>query len=122
MANRRRNGEKEAFWREAIARQLASGLSVRAFCRSESLREPSFYSWRRTLSCREVKKPVPTGRSRRSRRVSAPKFLPAMVRPLIQEPAIVVELAGGHIVKFPGSTPMPQLLELMLALTSRGNG
>jgi hypothetical protein len=44
MANRLRSEGKESFWREAIARQAASGLSVRAFCRRESPGEPSFYA------------------------------------------------------------------------------
>ena len=54
MAKRRCNGEKEGFWRDVIARQATSGLSVRAFCRARSLSEPSLYSWRRVLASREA--------------------------------------------------------------------
>jgi hypothetical protein len=37
-------------WREAIARQRESCLSVRAFCLREELSEPSFYAWRKRLA------------------------------------------------------------------------
>ena len=50
MVVRRGDGERRRFWREAIARQRASGLSVRAFCRQESLSEPSLYAWRKRLA------------------------------------------------------------------------
>ncbi len=33
MANKQRNARKEQFWRDALKRRAASGLSVRAFCR-----------------------------------------------------------------------------------------
>ena len=44
MANKRRDAGKERFWREVLKRQAASGLSVRAFCRRESLTESAFYA------------------------------------------------------------------------------
>jgi len=53
MANHRRNHpdiEKEQFWRLVLEEHQKSGLSVRAFCRVESISEPSFYTWRRTLA------------------------------------------------------------------------
>ncbi len=53
MANKDRNSEREAFWREAVARRDASGLSVRGFCQGENLWESAFYFWRRTLAERE---------------------------------------------------------------------
>ena len=37
MANRRRDAERESFWRGVLARHAASGLSVAAFCRREKL-------------------------------------------------------------------------------------
>lgn len=38
--------QREARWRELIARQAASGRSVAAFCRDESVSVQTFY-WRR---------------------------------------------------------------------------
>ena len=37
------------FWRELIAQQEQSGLSVRAFCRQHRANEHSFYQWRKRL-------------------------------------------------------------------------
>lgn len=36
-------------WRERIARQASSGMSVAAFCRQEGMSVPTFYEWRRRL-------------------------------------------------------------------------
>ena len=47
-----RNGnavEKGQFWRFVLEEHASSGLSVRAFCKRESLSESSFYSWRRKI-------------------------------------------------------------------------
>ena len=42
----RRNAEN---WKTLLARQLASGLSVAAFCARERLNTASFYQWRSRL-------------------------------------------------------------------------
>lgn len=36
-------------WRELVARQVRSGLSVQAFCRQERLNAWTFYGWRSRL-------------------------------------------------------------------------
>jgi hypothetical protein len=41
--------QRQQFWTEHITNQLATGQSVRAYCRQQSLAEHSFYSWRRRL-------------------------------------------------------------------------
>lgn len=47
------NGEKRRlkreYWRELIARQERSGMTVHAFCAQQSVTEASFYSWRKQL-------------------------------------------------------------------------
>jgi hypothetical protein len=48
------------------------------------------------------------------------KFLSAVVKPLVEPTPIVLELSGGQVVKLPPSTPMSQLVELVLALEARG--
>ena len=37
------------FWRQLIARQPQSGMSVRAFCQQHGTSEYSFYHWRKRL-------------------------------------------------------------------------
>lgn len=53
MANTKRSVEKERFWREVVAEQGESGLSVRAFCQRKGISENSFYAWRRELKRRD---------------------------------------------------------------------
>jgi transposase-like protein len=47
------NGEKRRqrreYWRELIARQGQSGMTVHAFCAQQGVSEASFYSWRKQL-------------------------------------------------------------------------
>ena len=42
--------ERRRFWRELIAEQEESGLSVRAFCQRHRTSEHSFYQWRKRLA------------------------------------------------------------------------
>jgi hypothetical protein len=53
-----RGHTKEKFWRRAMQRQAGSGLSIRAWCRRQHLREASFYWWRRQLARREAQAPA----------------------------------------------------------------
>lgn len=49
MANDER-AARQVVWREAVAAQPTSGLSVREFCRQAGLAEAGFYAWRRKLT------------------------------------------------------------------------
>jgi transposase-like protein len=53
-----RDRKKELFWRRVIRTQPGSGMSVRAWCRKHSLRESSFYWWRRQLARRDAHGPA----------------------------------------------------------------
>lgn len=53
MTGASRSSEKEAFWRLVLDEHQSSGLTVRAFCKQESLSEPSFYAWRKELRKRD---------------------------------------------------------------------
>ena len=56
-----RDVTKEQYWREQLAGQPGSGLSVRAYCRRHRLRESAFYFWRKELARRGVSvEPGPT--------------------------------------------------------------
>ena len=44
---------KDDQWRERIAEQERSGLSVRRFCKEQGLTEYSFYAWRKRLRKKE---------------------------------------------------------------------
>lgn len=45
----RRRSDREQFWRDLIGRQEQSGQSIREFCDSEGVSQPSFFSWRKRL-------------------------------------------------------------------------
>src|SRR5580765_4182391 len=48
-----RTGTKGDQWRERIAEQERSGLSVKQFCKERGLTECSFYAWRKRLRKKE---------------------------------------------------------------------
>ena len=103
MANVQRDLTKDRAWRELLARQGSSGLSVREFCKRERLTESLFYAWRRTIAERDG--------------ATGPSFVPVVVSEKPSgESSIAVELAGGHVVRLPTSTPVTWLAELVLAL------
>lgn len=50
----KRDQEKEAFWRKAITRFGASGISPPKFCEREGLKEANFRYWRETILKRDA--------------------------------------------------------------------
>lgn len=42
--------QRREFWRELIAQQQQSGVSVRSLCERHGVREHSFYQWRKRLT------------------------------------------------------------------------
>ncbi len=57
-----RNKTRELHWRGLLKQQSASGLTVAAFCRQESISPHSFYAWRRKFRGRHK----PRGKQARS--------------------------------------------------------
>ena len=57
--------ENAEFWKLVIAEQVASGPSIRAFCRKQLLSKPSFHAWKRMLRERAqpIESPLLTHRS-----------------------------------------------------------
>ena len=102
---RRRDLRKERQWRQALARWQRSGLTMRAFCRRESLSEPSFHAWRRELRRRDHEKT-----SVRSR----PAFVP--VRVSASSPFLELVLAAGRVLRVPPGFDGPTLREVVAAL------
>jgi len=45
--------ERTAYWRERIAEQERSGISVQQFCKERGVTEQSFYVWRKRLRKQE---------------------------------------------------------------------
>jgi hypothetical protein len=53
QSSKSRTERREAQWRDRIQRHAASGQSVAAFCRSESVSDASFFLWRARLRARD---------------------------------------------------------------------
>jgi transposase-like protein len=118
MARQVRDPQREAFWREAVKRCAASGLSGRAFCRQEQLAEHSFYAWRRTIAKRDARLASSPG----SQPLKSPLFVPAVVRDApLSESAISLELHSGRVLRLPASTSIERLVQLVQALEGGGS-
>ena len=103
---KRRDAAKERFWRGVMARQRASGLSVRAFCECEGLGEASYYVWRRELARRART----MGRARAT-------FVPVRVVPE-PSPAAAIEIAlpSGTVVRLRAGFDEQALRQVLAAL------
>lgn len=103
------SGEREGFWRaqvdawraevERAERAGRVPITVREFCRSRGLREPSFYFWRRELAKREpISAPVATRSeippARGGAKAARIVFAPVMVKPALAAAPIELEVAG----------------------------
>src|SRR5262245_38679283 len=97
--------DREQTWRERVAGWKRSGQSVRAYCATHGLREPSFYFWRRTLAERDRGRPVP----------SAPAFTAVRV---VADPVVEITLPAGLIVRVPVGTDPVAVARLVAALGS----
>jgi hypothetical protein len=53
MIGEKAAGSKADEWAERIAAQQCSGVSVKQFCKEQSLTEYSFYAWRKRLQKKE---------------------------------------------------------------------
>lgn len=114
----RKSAEKALRWREILRRQSESGVSVREFCRSEGLSEPSFYTWRKRL-----REPSKSGRrpSRASRRQDGdqgPLFLPVK----LLDSAAVLEIIHplGYRIHMTGEVNPVALRHVIETLEERG--
>lgn len=107
MANTNRSGEREAYWRDVVARFRTSGLSVRAFCRREKLVETAFYFWRRTLAERDGKLPTKSRpRQRpRGRHRGAALFADRLRRAPPTRPATLPDERSGPPPRTPAERP-----------------
>lgn len=106
-----RDGSREHFWRDTIRRFATSGQSVRRFCESLGLSEPSFYFWRRTLAQRDAAS-APMSRS-----PSTPAFVPVQVAEERGEPIEIV-LRGDRRIRLYGEVDRAALADVVAALES----
>lgn len=108
VKGQRRDGSREAFWREALARQRNSGLNVRQWCSRERLPQTAFYFWRRTIAQRDGD----------AARVGTPAFVPVTLEPSqrSQQGRIAIRLRGGRMMRLPAGMEPRRVAELVHAL------
>ena len=104
---RQRDREREAYWQQMLDRQRKSGLSVRAYCVRQGLRESACRAWRRMIQHRDLERPRPAG-------AVVPAFVPVVLAGL--QGRISIELRGGRLLHLPVSMPAEQLAALAGAL------
>ena len=112
MGKVRRGGSRAELWRVLLARQRRSGLSIRRFCRDESISEPSFYWWRRELAHgRRTRLDVS-----RTKRAASARFVNVSL--LAGAAMIELELAGGRRLRIPPGCDESTLATVLRVLES----
>lgn len=103
MSQSGRCAKREQLWRKIIAAWQESGQSVRGFCRSRGLQEPSFYSWRRTLRQRDQQR----GGTQQL------KFVPVRV---VADAVLEIVLPSGLVVRAPATADASAVATLVAGL------
>ena len=109
----------ESRWRELVSRQASSGMSVREFCVTEGISEPSFYSWRRRL-----REPSTDGgveereEETRRRAAAAGAFVP--VKLLETQSSLEILHPLGYRIQVTGDVDSVALRRVVEALDERG--
>jgi hypothetical protein len=99
-------------WRKRIVAQLASGMSIRAWCRDNEVREHAFYWWRTRLRL----SPVGTRLRPRSSGAGRAKFAEVVVAPPFVAEPIRLRLRGDRELILPASMPMADVAALVRAI------
>jgi hypothetical protein len=100
------NRELAAQWRQRIAAQGRSGLTVAEFCRQQGVSIGSFYCWKqRVLSTRSRRGSSPAARpsepARRSTTSPIARFVPLPLTGSESGTAIVIECRNGLLLRVP---------------------
>lgn len=116
--SKKNRGEKELHWREMVRRQTKSGLSIRRFCATEGISEPSFYAWRKRLRERNsVTQPRKAGR-RKDGRGQGRLFVPLQLVDAAATLEIVHPL--GYRIQVTGDVNPVALRHVIETLDGRG--
>jgi hypothetical protein len=118
---RQRDPLREKFWRRTIRQQQRSGVTVRAFCLREGLKDGAFRWWRQALARRD-REARASGRAERDGEPTevAPAFLPVRLVDLEAAspsvaPPIEIVLLTGPTVRVPAGFD-PRTLAQVLAV------
>ena len=97
MARLQRDLKREQIWRRHLEQHISSGLTARAYCRTNELRETSFFYWKKEIAKRDRE-----SASVAATAAPAPAFVPVAVIDSPAHPAetpIDIRLVEGHRVR-----------------------
>lgn len=114
---RKKNVERESYWRDVVRRQAASGMSIRQFCAKEGVSQPSFYAWRRRLRDRVGAGKKPRRRRTESGSNSDRPFIPVT---LLESCALEIIHPLGCGVRVVGAVDIDGLKQVLDVLDGRG--
>ena len=98
-------------WRERIAAQQASELSIRGWCQSHNIAEHAFYWWRRRLGISPT--PAATCQPALAKPVA---FAEVVVHPQPVADVMTLRLRSGHELRLPASMAVEQVARLVRAI------
>ena len=104
-----RQGSRGRFWRQVLKRFAGGGQSIRGFCESHGLSQPSFYSWRRRLADADAAWASP--------RTSRPAFVPVHVAAQ-SGGSMEIVLRGDRRIRLCGPVDPAALAQVVAALES----
>ena len=94
-----RSPRGESAWSEVVARQAASGLSVREFCRREGFSAWSLYEWRSRLRGRSAERATPIPAAVPSGKVPTPFVELGALESGRSRCEVRIELGGGVVLQ-----------------------
>ena len=106
-------------WRERIAAQHASGLSIRAWCRDNGYGEHLFYSWRAKLGLRPHEMVAGRALGAMTAPLESIPFAEVVIGAPAQPPVaseaepLCLKLAGGRELVLPASMPIEHMAKLL---------
>jgi hypothetical protein len=121
---RQRDALREKFWRRTIRQLQRSGLTVRAFCLREGLKDGAFRCWRQALARREREAATTQADRDGEPTEAAPAFLPVRLVdleaiPARPSPPSEVVQPTGATVRIPSGFDPRNLGQVLAVLEGR---
>lgn len=124
---------KEALWRQRLADQAASAMSITQWCRRSDISDSLFHYWRRTLAQRDRRRLPPFRRQGAARnKAQSPRaaFARVLIAPPVCEPPspsapassgtfIEIVLAGSRVVRVSADFDEAALARVLAVLEGR---
>jgi hypothetical protein len=120
MARLQRDLNREHLWRQHIQRQRTSGMTAREYCRTYTLRETTFFYWRKEIAKRDRQAAAPLTTA------SPPAFVPvtlvnadartASITPSRDDASIDIRLAAGHRLRIRAGCDRQLLADVLVML------